>query len=169
MKIIRIQSLLAGLFLSFGSLVNALDLQDHTLPINKLAQRRLVVSFLTSTEEKPFMLVRADMEDLAGFATKNNRKTLQERAKFKNQFNMDSTNKILKTYQNAVKWKAETYTTYLFGLFSIYSLENTTAHFCGEAYLDDQSLNHGGFIEISTDIDPTKKIRELEAPLNKLF
>jgi RimJ/RimL family protein N-acetyltransferase len=103
------------------------------------------------------MLVRSHIDDLPGFTLKDQRKDKAERLKFHNQFNIEAADKILTIYQKAEQWKAPSFATYLFGLYSIYQLNETTATFCGEVNLSEENLKQSGFIEMTIDIDPTKR------------
>lgn len=153
-----LKSILGILFFSCSSLVNAAEVElDHKVSCEQLEKRPVMFKFTVPNEQSQFAIVRADKKDIEGFRLKNSRKTNNERLKFQSQFSIESSSKILEIYQNAKDWKVEAFKNYLFGLFSIYNLTEETGTFCGELNLDEQSLSTGSFIEISIDIDPSKR------------
>ncbi len=151
-----LKNIIGAAILSSNCFVFAADVQDHILSTENLEQRQLFIEFTTNKGIK-FALVRANKEDLDGFIAKDKSKSPEEREKFNNQFNIETSKRILEVYQNAQKWSVQAFTTYQFGLFSIYKLEETAGIFCGELYLDDQSLSQSGFVEISIDIAPASR------------
>jgi RimJ/RimL family protein N-acetyltransferase len=148
--------ILAICLFTYGFNVNAADIQDHQISIDKLEHRKQAFRFQTPKDAK-LMLVRSHIDDLPGFTLKDQRKDEAERLKFNNQFNIKAADKALTIYQQAQQWKISSFATYLFGLYSIYQLDEATATFCGEVNLSEESLNQLGFIEMTIDIDPTKR------------
>lgn len=148
------------LFFAYGFNASAAEPQDYQVSIDKLEQRNKVFKFQTPQNDS-FLLVRSHMDDFPGFTLKDQRKGEDERLKFNNQFNIKTANEILTIYNKAEQWKVPGFATYIFGLYSIYQLNGKTSTFCGELNLSEEDLNTSGFVEISIDIDPTKRVQKI--------